>query len=84
VTRKSDLKNWNNSRGSGQVMDVILQDASGEIKVVGFNEAAVKMHEVLQENKVYFISKVKKPHSFQGNYRMENKILFLLGFCTPQ
>jgi len=41
-------------------MDVILQDSSGEIKGVAFNEAAVKMHETFQENKVYFVSRVSE------------------------
>ena len=35
VTKKSQLKHWSNSRGEGKVFDVILQDASGDIKATG-------------------------------------------------
>ena len=35
VVRKSQLKQWSNSRGEGKVFDVILQDSSGDIKATG-------------------------------------------------
>ena len=35
VMRKSQLKQWSNSRGEGKVFDVILQDSSGDIKATG-------------------------------------------------
>ncbi|CEH13439.1 probable replication factor-a protein 1 [Ceraceosorus bombacis] len=59
VTSKSDIKHWSNARGDGKLFSVNLLDESGEIKATGFNDAVDKYYHVLQDNKVYFISKAK-------------------------
>jgi len=38
---------------------VHLMDESGEIRATGFNDAVDRFYPILQENKVYFISKAK-------------------------
>lgn len=59
VTLKSDVKHWSNARGDGKLFSVNLLDESGEIRATGFNDAVDRFYPLLQENKVYFISKAK-------------------------
>ncbi|WFD44641.1 Replication factor A protein 1 [Malassezia psittaci] len=59
VTLKSDIKHWSNTRGEGKLFSVNLLDDSGEIRATGFNDAVDRFYPLLQENKVYFISKAK-------------------------
>lgn len=59
VTLKSDVKHWSNARGEGKLFSVNLLDESGEIRATGFNDAVDRFYPLLQENKVYFISKAR-------------------------
>lgn len=59
VTLKSDVRHWSNARGDGKLFSVNLLDESGEIRATGFNDAVDRFYPILQENKVYFISKAK-------------------------
>ncbi|KAN0064628.1 Replication factor A protein 1 [Thecaphora frezii] len=59
VTSKSDIRHWSNQRGEGKLFSVNLLDESGEIKATGFNDAVDRFYALLQENKVYLISKAK-------------------------
>lgn len=59
VTSKSDVKHWSNQRGEGKLFSVNLLDESGEIKATGFNDAVDRFYPLLQENKVYYISKAR-------------------------
>lgn len=59
VTSKSDIKHWSNQRGEGKLFSVNLLDESGEIKATGFNDAVDKFYHLLQENKVFYISKAR-------------------------
>ena len=43
VVKKSQLRSWANSRGEGQVFDVILQDSSGDIRATGKTNLAASM-----------------------------------------
>lgn len=59
VTLKTDIKHWSNARGDGKLFSVNLLDESGEIRATAFNDAVDRFYPMLQENKVYFISKAK-------------------------
>jgi replication factor A1 len=59
VTSRSEIKHWSNQRGEGKLFSVNLLDESGEIKATGFQDAVDKYYNVLQENKVFYISKAK-------------------------
>ncbi|KAK4053129.1 Replication factor A protein 1 [Microbotryomycetes sp. JL201] len=59
VTQKSDIRHWSNQRGDGKLFSVNLLDESGEIRATGFNEAVDNLYNVLEENKVYYISKAR-------------------------
>ncbi|XP_042880445.1 replication protein A 70 kDa DNA-binding subunit-like isoform X2 [Penaeus japonicus] len=56
VTHKSDLRTWSNSRGTGKLFSMDLLDESGEIRATAFNEQVDKYMDMIEVNKVYFIS----------------------------
>lgn len=57
VTSKPKVRTYNNSRGEGRVFNVDLVDESGEIRATGFNEAVDKFYDLLELDKVFYISK---------------------------
>lgn len=59
VSFKSDVKTWSNQRGSGSLFNVHFLDETGEIRGTAFNDACTKFSEMLQEGKVYRVSKAR-------------------------
>lgn len=59
VTQKSDIKHWSNQRGEGKLFSVTLMDETGEIRATGFNDTVDAFYNVLEEGKVYFISRAR-------------------------
>lgn len=59
VSYKGDIKTWHNQRGEGKLFNVNFLDTSGEIRATAFNDQAVKYNELLQEGKVYYVSKAR-------------------------
>lgn len=59
VSYKGELKTWHNQRGEGKLFNVNFLDTSGEIRATAFNDNAVKFNEILQEGKVYYVSKAR-------------------------
>ncbi|GCE99866.1 replication factor A protein 1 [Zygosaccharomyces mellis] len=59
VSYKGDIKTWHNQRGDGKLLNLNFLDTSGEIRGTAFNDNATKFNEVLQEGKVYFLSKAR-------------------------
>lgn len=58
VTRKGDIRTWNNARGSGKLFSVDLLDMhGGEIQATMFNDVADKFFATFEEGKVYIICK---------------------------
>ncbi|OUM60713.1 hypothetical protein PIROE2DRAFT_13442 [Piromyces sp. E2] len=49
---KSDVRTWNNQRGSGKLFSVIFMDNSSEIKATAFNDACDKFFDIIQEDQV--------------------------------
>jgi len=62
---KSDVRTWNNARGSGKLFSVIFMDNSSEIKATAFNDACDKLFDLIQEDQVYYIS--------NANIKLANK-----------
>lgn len=56
VTNKSDVRTWSNSRGEGKLFSMDLLDESGEIRATAFNEQLDKFYDMIEVNKVYFIT----------------------------
>ncbi|SCU87614.1 LAFA_0E07800g1_1 [Lachancea sp. 'fantastica'] len=59
VSFKGDIKTWSNQKGEGKLFNVNLLDTSGEIRATAFNDNAVKYYELLQEGRVYYVSKAR-------------------------
>lgn len=76
VTNKSNIRTWSNSKGDGRVFNFDLVDESGEIRATGFNDVVDKFYEILEVNKVYYISKCslrtanKQFTSIKNDYEM--------------
>lgn len=57
ITNKSDIRVWNNAKGSGKLFSIDLLDANnGEIRATLFKEAADKWFPILEQGQVYTIS----------------------------
>ncbi|XP_063061123.1 replication protein A 70 kDa DNA-binding subunit [Engraulis encrasicolus] len=65
ITNKSGIRTWSNSRGDGKLFSMDLVDESGEIRVTAFNQEVDKFHSLVEQGKVYYISK--------GTLKMANK-----------
>ena len=59
VTNKSDVRHWSNQKGEGKLFSCTLLDDTGEIKATGFNDTVDLFYNMLEEGKVYFISKAR-------------------------
>lgn len=59
VSYKGELRSWSNAKGEGKVFSVNFLDESDEIKASAFNESAERAYNLLEEGKVYYISKAK-------------------------
>ncbi|KAF7663001.1 hypothetical protein LDENG_00220720 [Lucifuga dentata] len=57
VTNKSSIRTWSNSRGEGKLFSFDVVDESGEIKITAFKQEVDKFFSLVEQGKVYYISK---------------------------
>ncbi|XP_053187878.1 replication protein A 70 kDa DNA-binding subunit-like [Scomber japonicus] len=57
VTNKSNIRTWSNSKGEGKLFSFDILDESGEIKITAFNKEVDKFFSLVEQGKVYYISK---------------------------
>ncbi|KAH1018979.1 replication protein A 70 kDa DNA-binding subunit [Dendroctonus ponderosae] len=57
VINKSDIRKWENSKGVGQLFSFEIADESSEIKCTAFKELVDQFYDVVQVDKIYYISK---------------------------
>ncbi|CAG08885.1 unnamed protein product, partial [Tetraodon nigroviridis] len=57
VMNKASIRNWSNSRGEGKLFSFVVVDESGEIKITVFNNEVDKFFPLVEQGKVYYISK---------------------------
>ncbi|XP_060942438.1 replication protein A 70 kDa DNA-binding subunit-like isoform X2 [Limanda limanda] len=57
VTHKSSIRTWNNSKGEGKLFSFEIVDESGEIRVTAFKNEVDKFFSLVEQGKVYYISK---------------------------
>uniref|UniRef100_A0A2R5LE87 Replication protein A subunit n=1 Tax=Ornithodoros turicata TaxID=34597 RepID=A0A2R5LE87_9ACAR len=57
VTNKSAIRTWSNSKGEGKLFSMDLLDESGEIRATAFNAECDRFYDVIEVNKVYYVSK---------------------------
>ncbi|OWB73514.1 hypothetical protein B5S31_g3260 [[Candida] boidinii] len=59
VSFKGQMRTYHNSKGDGKLFNCNFLDETGEIRATGFNDAADKFYDLLQEGKVYYISRCR-------------------------
>ncbi len=59
VSYKSPMRTWSNQKGEGKLFNVNFLDETNEIRATAFNDMADKLFDVLQEGKVFYISKAR-------------------------
>lgn len=59
VSYKGDVRTWSNSKGEGKLFNVNFLDESDEIRATAFNEMADKFYNLLEEGKVYYVTKAR-------------------------
>ncbi|KAM9846419.1 replication protein A 70 kDa DNA-binding subunit-like [Aulostomus maculatus] len=57
VTNKSNIRTWSNSKGEGKLFSFDIVDESGEIKITAFNKEVDKFFSLVEQGKVYYITK---------------------------
>ncbi|XP_058483963.1 replication protein A 70 kDa DNA-binding subunit-like [Solea solea] len=57
VTNKSNIRSWSNSKGEGKLFSFEIVDDSGEIRLTAFNKEVDRFFTLLEQGKVYYISK---------------------------
>ncbi|XP_049873501.1 replication protein A 70 kDa DNA-binding subunit [Pectinophora gossypiella] len=57
VMSKSPVRTWSNARGEGKLFSMDLCDESGEIRATAFRDAVDKFYDMIQVDKVYYISR---------------------------
>ena len=76
VLSKSDVRTWNNDRGTGKLFSFELIDKEGDkIRCTAFNEQVDSLVSVIEVGKVYYISKGKvkfanKKYNSLGEYEI--------------
>ncbi|GEQ67870.1 hypothetical protein JCM33374_g1536 [Metschnikowia sp. JCM 33374] len=59
VSYKGDIRTWSNAKGEGKLFNVNFLDESDEIRATAFNEMADKYYNLLEEGKVYYVTKAR-------------------------
>ncbi|XP_039971109.1 replication protein A 70 kDa DNA-binding subunit [Bactrocera neohumeralis] len=66
VTAKGPMRTWSNAKGEGKLFSMDLMDESGEIRATAFREQAEKYYDIIEVDRVYYISKCQlKPANKQ-------------------
>ncbi|XP_065291671.2 replication protein A 70 kDa DNA-binding subunit [Dermacentor albipictus] len=66
VTNKSNIRTWSNSKGEGKLFSMDLLDESGEIRATAFNAECDRLYDIVEVNKVYYISRAVIKNVRQG------------------
>ncbi|KAL3856901.1 hypothetical protein ACJMK2_011607 [Sinanodonta woodiana] len=83
VTQRSNIRTWSNSRGEGKLFSVNLVDESGEIKATGFTDTVDKFFNLLEVNKVFYISRatLKTANKQYSNVKNDYEMTFNNDTC---
>jgi len=66
VMSKSAIRTWNNAKGEGKLFSMDLCDETGEIRCTAFRDMVDRYYDMLEVDKVYYISKCQlKPANKQ-------------------
>ncbi|KPJ03587.1 Replication protein A 70 kDa DNA-binding subunit [Papilio xuthus] len=76
VMNKSGIRTWSNARGEGKLFSMDLCDDSGEIRATAFKNECDKFYDMIEVDKVYYISRCilkaanKQFTSLKNDYEM--------------
>ncbi|XP_063624011.1 replication protein A 70 kDa DNA-binding subunit [Cydia splendana] len=76
VMSKSPIRTWSNAKGEGKLFSMDLCDESGEIRATAFRNEVDRFYDMLQVDKVYYISRCqlktanKQFTSLKNDYEM--------------
>ncbi|XP_053680234.1 replication protein A 70 kDa DNA-binding subunit [Anopheles nili] len=76
VMSKSGIRTWSNAKGEGKLFSMDVMDETGEIRITAFKEQCDRFYEMIEPDKVYFISKCqmkpanKQYSSLKNDYEM--------------
>lgn len=66
VMSKSGIRTWSNAKGEGKLFSMDLCDETGEIRCTGFRDMVDRYYDMLEVDKVYYISRCQlKPANKQ-------------------
>lgn len=66
VMSKSGIRTWSNAKGEGKLFSMDVMDESGEIRVTAFKDQCDKYYDMIEVDKVYYITKCQlKPANKQ-------------------
>lgn len=76
VQLKSPMRTWSNSKSEGKLFSFDLVDETGEIRVTAFRDTAEKFYDIIEVDKVYFLSRAsikvanKQFNTLKNDYEM--------------
>ncbi|KAL0838920.1 hypothetical protein ABMA28_016932 [Loxostege sticticalis] len=88
VMNKSAIRTWSNARGEGKLFSMDLCDDSGEIRATAFKNECDKFYDMIQVDKVYYISRCqlktanKQYTSLKNDYEMTFNSDTVVAECT--
>lgn len=82
VTSKSIIRTYHNQKGEGKLFSFDLCDETGEIRATGFNAQVDKFYDMLEVDKVYFISKCQLKAANKQYSKLRNDYEMTLGGDT--
>ncbi|CAG4956129.1 unnamed protein product [Colias eurytheme] len=88
VMSKSAIRTWSNAKGEGKLFSMDLCDETGEIRATAFRNEVDKFYDMIQVDKVYYISKCqlktanKQYTSLKNDYEMTFNSDTVVAECT--
>lgn len=82
VTSKSIIRTWNNPKGEGKLFSFDLCDESGEIRATAFRDQVDKFYDLIEVDKVYYISKCQLKAANKQYSKLKNDYEMTLGNDT--
>jgi replication factor A1 len=81
-TSKSAMRTWSNAKGEGKLFSFDLCDESGEIRATAFRDQAEKYYDMIEVDKVYYISKCQLKAANKQYSKLKNDYEMTVGNDT--
>ncbi|KAI8928253.1 hypothetical protein BC831DRAFT_423805 [Entophlyctis helioformis] len=90
VINKSQVRTWNKGGREGRLFSVTFADESGDIRATGFNDAVNAFYDILEEGKVFYVSKAaikaanKQFNTTSNDYEMTIEVSTTIVPCVDE